>query len=157
MIKVLTAALVGTIIGIVVMVAVIAISGTDTSGASSVGLGDLSLSTAVSTVGSTQTSVPPASSGGQSGGSSSGAPDGNPTAGQALFTQRTCSSCHSAQSGAASPNPAAPNLADLSAAGNLTEDTILTQIQNGGGGMPPGLATGQDAKDLAAYILGLGK
>ncbi|HEY0388150.1 MAG TPA: cytochrome c [Gaiellales bacterium] len=158
MIKVLTAALVGTIIGIVVMVAVIAISGTDTSGASSVGLGDLSLSTAASTVGSTQTSVPPASSGGgQSGGSSGGAPDGNATAGQALFTQRTCSSCHSAQSGTGSPNPAAPNLADLSASGSLTEDVILTQIQNGGAGMPPGLATGQDAKDLAAYILSLSK
>ena len=45
MIKVLVAALVGTIIGIVVMVAVIAIAGTDTSGASSVGLGALPNST----------------------------------------------------------------------------------------------------------------
>ena len=45
MIKVLAAALVGTIAGIVVMVVVIAISGTDTSGASSEGLGSLPLST----------------------------------------------------------------------------------------------------------------
>src|SRR5437868_6950407 len=40
MIKVLVAALLGTIIGIVVMVAVIALSGTDTSGASTGATGD---------------------------------------------------------------------------------------------------------------------
>ena len=59
MIKVLVAALVGTIIGIVVMVAVIAIAGTDTSGASSVGLGALPNSTFAASGSSTPSSSPP--------------------------------------------------------------------------------------------------
>ncbi len=59
MIKVLVAALVGTIIGIVVMVAVIAIAGTDTSGASSVGLGALPNSTFTTSGSSAPSSSPP--------------------------------------------------------------------------------------------------
>jgi cytochrome c553 len=158
MIKVLTAALVGTIIGIVVMVVVIAVSGTDTSGASSVGLGSLPVSTyssSSSTPSSGGSSTPP-SSGGSSGGSSSSA-SGDPVNGKALFVSKTCSGCHADQPGAQSPFAAAPNLADLNASGNLTEERILTQIQNGGGPMPPNLASGQDAQDIAAYILTLGK
>lgn len=156
MIKVLVAALVGTIIGIVVMVAVIAIAGTDTSGASSVGLGALPNSTFATSGSSAPSSSPPPSSGGSSGPSSSGG-GGDAANGKVLFTSKTCSSCHSDASGTASPLPAAPNLADLNASGALTTATILTQIQNGGGPMPAGLASGQDADDLAAYILTLGK
>jgi cytochrome c551/c552 len=155
MIKVLVAALVGTIIGIVVMVAVIAIAGTDTSGASSVGLGALPNSTFTpsgSTGGATTT--PPPSSGGSSGPSSSGG-GGDAANGKVLFTSKTCSSCHSDVAGTASPFPSAPNLAELNASGALTTATILTQIKNGGGPMPAGLASGQDAADLAAYILTL--
>jgi cytochrome c553 len=153
MIKVLVAALVGTIIGIVVMVAVIAISGTDTSGASSEGLGALPLST-FSPSGSTPASTPPPSSGG---GSSSSGGGGNAANGMTLFTAKTCSGCHSVTPGQTSPLPAAPNLADLNASGSLTQDKILTQIQNPAPPMPAGLASGQDAVDLAAYILSLGK
>src|SRR5215475_13303536 len=76
MIKVLTAALLGTIIGIIVMVVVIAISGTDTSGASSVGLGSLPVSTfSASTPTSSSggsTTPPPTSGGGQSSGGVTG-------------------------------------------------------------------------------------
>jgi cytochrome c551/c552 len=154
MIKVLVAALVGTIIGIVVMVAVIAIAGTDTSGASSVGLGTLPNSTFTpsgSTGGATTT--PPAS-GGSSGPSSSGG-GGNAANGKALFTSKTCSSCHSVVAGTASPFPAAPNLAELNASGALTTAKILNQIANPAPPMPAGLASGQDAADLAAYILTL--
>src|SRR3954468_3963817 len=167
MIKVLVAALVGTIIGIVVMVAVIAIAGTDTSGSSSVGLGALPNSTFAPS-GSSAGSTPPPSSGGGGGvarGGSSGGPSGpsssggggNAANGKVLFTSKTCSSCHSDVSGTASPFPAAPNLADLNASGSLTTSTILTQIHNGVGVMPAGLASGQDADDLASYILTLGK
>ena len=156
MIKVLVAALVGTIIGIVVMVAVIAIAGTDTSGSSSVGLGALPNSTFSSSGSSAPSSSAPPASGGSSGPSSSGG-GGNAANGKVLFTSKTCSSCHSDVSGTASPLPAAPNLAELNASGALTTATILTQIQNGGGPMPAGLASGQDADDLAAYILTLGK
>lgn len=155
MIKVLVAALVGTIIGIVVMVAVIAIAGTDTSGASSVGLGALPNSTFAATSGSSapSSSTPP-SSGGSSGPSSSGG-GGNAANGKALFTTKTCSGCHSVVAGTASPFPSAPNLAELNASGALTTAKILNQIQNPAPPMPAGLASGQDADDLAAYILTL--
>jgi cytochrome c551/c552 len=137
------------------MVAVIAIAGTDTSGASSVGLGALPNSTFTPS-GSTggATTPPPSSSGGSSGSSSSGG-GGNAANGKVLFTSKTCSSCHSDVAGTASPFPSAPNLAELNASGALSTSTILTQIQNGGGPMPAGLASGQDAADLAAYILTL--
>jgi cytochrome c553 len=154
MIKVLVAALVGTIIGIVVMVAVIAIAGTDTSGASSVGLGALPNSTFTPSGSTGGATTPPPSSGGSSGPASSGG-GGNAANGKALFTSKTCSSCHSVVAGTASPFPAAPNLAELNASGALTTAKILNQIQNPAPPMPAGLASGQDAADLAAYILTL--
>jgi cytochrome c551/c552 len=158
MIKVLVAALVGTIIGIVVMVAVIAIAGTDTSGASSVGLGALPNSTFTTSGSSAPSSSPPPSSGGSSGGSSgpsSSGGGGNAANGKVLFTSKTCSGCHSVVAGTASPFPSAPNLAELNASGVLTTPIILNQIQNAAAPMPAGLASGQDAADLAAYILTL--
>ena len=156
MIKVLVAALVGTIIGIVVMVAVIAIAGTDTSGSSSVGLGTSPNSTFATTGSSAPSSSAPPSSGGSSGPSSSGGGGGGDAAnGKVLFTSKTCSSCHSAVAGTASPFPSAPNLAELNASGALSTSTILNQIQNPAPPMPAGLASGQDADDLAAYILTL--
>ena len=155
MIKVLVAALVGTIIGIVVMVAVIAIAGTDTSGASSVGLGALPNSTFATSGSSAPSSSPPPSSGGGSSGPSSSGGGGNAANGKVLFTSKTCSSCHSVVAGTASPFPSAPNLAELNASGALTTAVILNQIKNAAPPMPAGLASGQDADDLAAYILTL--
>jgi len=154
MIKVLVAALVGTIIGIVVMVAVIAIAGTDTSGASSVGLGTLPNSTFTPSGSTGGGTAPPPASGGSSGPSSSGG-GGNAANGKVLFTSKTCSGCHSVVAGTASPFPSAPNLAELNASGVLTTAKILNQIQNAAPPMPAGLASGQDAADLAAYILTL--
>jgi cytochrome c551/c552 len=154
MIKVLVAALVGTIIGIVVMVAVIAIAGTDTSGASSVGLGALPNSTFTPSGSTGGGTAPPPVSGGSSGPSSSGG-GGNAANGKVLFTSKTCSGCHSVVAGTASPFPSAPNLAELNASGALTTAKILNQIQNAAPPMPAGLASGQDAADLAAYILTL--
>jgi cytochrome c553 len=154
MIKVLVAALVGTIIGIVVMVAVIAIAGTDTSGASSVGLGTLPNSTFTPSGSTGGGTTPPPSSGGSSGPTSSGG-GGNAANGKVLFTSKTCSSCHSAVAGTASPFPSAPNLAELNASGTLSTAVILNQIKNPAPPMPAGLASGQDAADLAAYILTL--
>jgi len=154
MIKVLVAALVGTIIGIVVMVAVIAIAGTDTSGASSVGLGALPNSTFTPSGSTGGATTPPPSSGGSSGPSSSGG-GGDAANGKVLFTSKTCAGCHSVVAGTASPFPAAPNLAELNASGALTTAKILNQIANPAPPMPAGLASGQDAADLAAYILTL--
>jgi len=154
MIKVLVAALVGTIIGIVVMVAVIAIAGTDTSGASSVGLGALPNSTFTPSGSTGGATTPPPASGGSSGPTSSGG-GGNAANGKVLFTSKTCAGCHSVVAGTASPFPAAPNLAELNASGALTTAKILNQIANPAPPMPSGLASGQDAADLAAYILTL--
>jgi mono/diheme cytochrome c family protein len=92
MLKVLIAALLGTVAGVVVMLIVIVASGTTTSGASSLGL-SLSLSTAaVSTPASSATSTPPSSSGGGSTGSSSGG--GDAAAGKQVFASSGCGSCH---------------------------------------------------------------
>ena len=94
MIKVLVAALVGTIIGIVVMVAVIAISGTDTSGASTEGLGSLPLSTYSSSA-TTPTSAPPPSGGSTNGGSTGGGGGGgDAAAGKIVWDDNGCGSCH---------------------------------------------------------------
>ena len=58
--------------------------------------------------------------------------------------------------GTASPFPSAPNLAELNAPACSTTPIILNQIENAAAPMPAGLASGQDADDLAAYILSLG-
>jgi cytochrome c551 len=149
MLKVLVAALVGTLIGGAVMVTVIAIAGTDTEDSTSVGLGSLPLSTA--TPGATSAPSAPSSTP-SSGGSSSGGAD--VAAGKTSFDEN-CATCHSAVAGTPSALPAAPNLAEL--APTLDTQTILTQIQNGGGPMPAGLVTGTDADNVAAYILSLGQ
>jgi cytochrome c551 len=151
MLKVLVAALVGTVVGVAVMVTVIAIAGTDTEGSTSVGLGSLPLST------QSPTSTPAPSTGGSSGPSStpsSGGSSGDVAAGKTVF-EANCASCHSAEAGTPSPLPAAPNLAEL--APTLDTQTILDQIKNGGGPMPAGLVSGADADNVTAYILSLGQ
>lgn len=150
MLKVLVAALVGTVVGVAVMVTVIAIAGTDTEDATTVGLGSLPLST------QSPTSTPAPSTGGSSGPSStpSSGGSGDVAAGKTVF-EANCASCHSAEAGTPSPLPAAPNLAEL--APTLDTQTILDQIKNGGGPMPAGLVSGADADNVTAYILSLGQ
>ncbi len=41
------------------------------------------------------------------------------------------------------------------AGAGLTEAQIREQVMNGGGAMPPGLATGQDLDNVTAYVLSL--
>src|SRR6185436_3741954 len=109
--------------------------------------GSLPLSTATpgatsapSAPSSTPSSGGSSSGGSSSGGSSSGGAD--VAAGKTSFDEN-CATCHSAVAGTPSALPAAPNLAEL--APTLDTQTILTQIQNGGGPMPAGLVTGTDA------------
>ena len=85
MLKVLSAALLGTVAGVAVMVILIVATGTTTDNASSVGLG----TSAVTTAGSA-TSTPTSSAPG--GTTSSGG--GNAANGKSLFTANSCSSCH---------------------------------------------------------------
>jgi mono/diheme cytochrome c family protein len=64
--------------------------------------------------------------------------------GEALFAER-CSGCHGDAGRNASIGP------DL--AGNpVTLDAAREQIENGGGGMPAGLVTGEELEDVLAYL-----
>jgi cytochrome c551 len=150
MIKVLTAALLGTVVGVILMVAVIAIYGTDTEDSSSVGLGSLPISTFSPSSSAPASSAPSSTPSTGGGGTSSGGASGDVAHGQQLF-QEKCSGCHVTEPGAAPT--VGPNLADL--APSLTEERILQQIDNPAPPMPPDLVTGQDAKDVAAYVLSL--
>ena len=91
MVKVLIAALLGTVAGIVVMVVVIVAAGGETKNSSSLGL-SLSLSTAAVTTPASTPASTPATSGGGSSGSSGGT--GNADAGKAVFSSNGCGSCH---------------------------------------------------------------
>jgi mono/diheme cytochrome c family protein len=87
---------------------VIALSGTDTSGASSVGLGSLPVSTysaSTSTSSSSGSSTP--TSGG--GGSSGGGVTGDVNAGKAVFASAGCAGCHTL-SAAGATGSVGPNL-----------------------------------------------
>ena len=150
MIKVLTAALVGTLAGIAVMVIVIGATGADTEGSSSVGLGPLPVSTATPPGGTSEppateppATEPPATEPGDGG-------SGDPASGETLFAAN-CASCHVVEPGAAPT--VGPNLADEAA--SLDESAIIDKIAEGGSVMPAGLVSGQDAADVAAYILSL--
>jgi cytochrome c551 len=61
---------------------------------------------------------------------------------------KTCSSCHTLADAKAA-GTFGPNLDDL----ELDADAITGQIENGGGGMPPKLLTGDDVQAMADYIL----
>lgn len=73
---------------------------------------------------------------------------GDVAAGQAFF-QQTCQGCH--LNGGRSAGGVGPQLAGR----NLTAQAIRNQIVNGGGGMPAGLAQGEDLDNVVAYVLSL--
>lgn len=91
MVKVLIAGVLGTVLGIVVMIVVIVAAGGSTEGASSEGL-NLSLSTAA--VSSAPVSSTPSTGGGGSSGGGSSSGGGDATAGKAVFASNGCGSCH---------------------------------------------------------------
>jgi cytochrome c551 len=75
-------------------------------------------------------------------------PSGDVAAGMTFFSQ-TCESCH--LDGGNAGGGAGPQLAGA----GLTEQQIRDQIVNGGGGMPPNLAQGQDLDNVTAYVFSL--
>jgi cytochrome c551/c552 len=170
MIKVLVAGLVGTIGGVVAMIIVIVLAGTTTSGASSVGLGQLPLSTAsltggsVSTPTSTPTTTPPPSSGG----TSTGGATGNADNGKVIFTgSGGCGGCHTLAA-AGTTGAVGPDLdslaADASKAGEPLDAFIKSSIVDPGAYVPSGYSDGvmpttfgstlsaSDINDLVAFI-----
>jgi cytochrome c551 len=63
-----------------------------------------------------------------------------------MFSE-TCGSCH-VLADAGTSGTVGPALDGL----GLTADDVAAQIANGGGAMPPGLLSGEDAEAVAAYV-----
>ena len=125
MIKVLIAALVGTVVGIAVMIIVIVSQGTTTSDSSSIGL-TLSVSTASppSASSSTPSTSSGSDTGGSTGGSTGGGATGDASAGKDVFVGAAgCGGCHTFKA-AGSTGTLGPDLDNISA-----DDTAA-------GGMP---------------------
>lgn len=61
--------------------------------------------------------------------------------------QKACISCHGANLEGIGNFPALNNVGS-----RLSQDEILTVINNGRGGMPAGVVKGEDAKAAAAYL-----
>ena len=81
-------------------------------------------------------------------GSSGGAPDGaDVAAGKTAFTP-TCGGCHTLKDAGTNGQLGPP----LDGLAPLAYDRVATQIKNGGGQMPAGLASGQDLINIAAYV-----
>jgi cytochrome c551/c552 len=110
MLKVLAAALIGTVAGVAVMVIVIVATGSTTDNASSVGLTSPGAAT-------TPATTPPAATGTGTtgGGTTGGGGGGNAANGKAVFSSAGCSSCHTFTA-AGSSGTIGPNLDSL--AGN---------------------------------------
>jgi mono/diheme cytochrome c family protein len=93
--------------------------------------------------------APPEEGGGGAagGGGGGGEATGDAAAGQEVFTQR-CQSCHlngGQQAGVG------PQLAGM----GLDAEAIRNQVINGGGAMPPGLATGTDLDNVVAFVVSI--
>jgi len=72
---------------------------------------------------------------------------GDAAAGQEVFAQR-CQSCHLNGGQEAGVGP---QLAGM----GLQADAIESQVVNGGGAMPAGLATGEDLDNVVAYVVSI--
>ena len=81
-------------------------------------------------------------------GGGGGAPAGDAAAGMTFFAS-TCAGCHLNNGTAA--GGVGPKLAGL----GLTADRVRNQVINGGGAMPPGLASGTDLDNVVAYVLSI--
>lgn len=86
--------------------------------------------------------APPATTTAETGG------DDAVAAGKAVFSANGCEGCHNSGGTVAGVGP---KLAGV----GLTEDKIKSQVTNGGGAMPPGLATGKDLENVTKYVLSL--
>ena len=95
---------------------------------------------------SQSTSQPAGSTSQTSTGTTTGGSPSYPPAAKAKFTS-TCGGCHTLAD-AGTKGAVGPNLDQL----KPDEARVEHQIANGGAVMPPKLLTGQDAKDVAAYV-----
>jgi mono/diheme cytochrome c family protein len=68
-----------------------------------------------------------------------------------MFTEK-CAACHTLADAGAT-GAVGPNLDELT----LTADVVTKQVENGGGAMPPGLYTGEDAAKVGEYVAAASK
>ena len=87
---------------------------------------------------------------GSGGGGGGGAAQGDPAAGKAIFASAGCGSCHTLSDAGTSGN-VGPNL-DQS---TVDFDAAVTQITNGGGGMPAfsSQLSEDEIANVAAYVV----
>ena len=78
-----------------------------------------------------------------------GGAEGDAAAGEAVFTA-SCGSCHTLEEAGTSGN-VGPNLDEST----LPLDAVVTQVENGGGGMPPfgGQLSEDDIRNVAAFVV----
>jgi mono/diheme cytochrome c family protein len=91
----------------------------------------------------------PAETSGDTGGDEGGGGEGDPEAGEAVFSEAGCGSCHTLAD-AGSNGEIGPNLDELQPDAALVEETV----RNGKGAMPPfeGQLDDQQIADVAAYV-----
>ena len=79
-----------------------------------------------------------------------GAAGGSTAAGKAIFVSAGCGSCH-ALADAGTSGSVGPNLDESS----VTVEAAITQIENGGGGMPgySGQLSEEEITELATYVV----
>ena len=82
------------------------------------------------------------------GGGGGGSDDTAAIAAGKTFFEGTCQGCHMADGTQAGVGPVLAGM-------GLTKDRIETQIKNGGGAMPPGLATGTDLENVTKFVLSI--
>src|SRR5215207_10188751 len=88
----------------------------------------------------------PANTPQKSSGEDSGGKTTTASAGKELFTAK-CGSCHTLAD-AGTEGTFGPNLDEL----KPDEQTVRTQIEHGGGGMPANLYEGEEADAVASYV-----
>jgi mono/diheme cytochrome c family protein len=102
--------------------------------------------TAPATTGTTSESTSSSTGATSTGTTTGGGAPSYPASAKPTF-KTTCGGCHTLAD-AGTTGTVGPNLDDL----KPDEATVAHQIENGGGGMPPGLLKGQALKDVAAYV-----
>jgi mono/diheme cytochrome c family protein len=75
----------------------------------------------------------------------------NAPSGKAVFASAGCGRCHTLAAAGAS-GQVGPNLDELKPNAKFVETTIKNGKSDGNGQMPAGIYSGQDAKDVAAYV-----
>jgi len=126
--------------------------GTDAAGTIggevTIGTGTNPTSAPVDTAGANTDAAADATTAADTGATTAASP-GDAAAGAAVFAAQGCGGCHTLAA-AGSNGQVGPNLDDL----KPSYDAVMTQVTNGGGGMPPygGQISETDIQNVSAYV-----